>query len=45
MLEQIPIKMTEENHDEKSTVITLSAMLLYGGEGRDEVASIAQFGL
>jgi len=33
--------MTEENHGERNTGITLSAM--YGGEGRGEVASIAQF--
>jgi hypothetical protein len=30
-LEQFQIEMTEENHDARNTVITLSAM--YGGEG------------
>jgi len=40
-LEQFQIEMTEENHDESNTAITLSA--IYGGEGRGEVVSIMQF--
>ena len=38
-LEHFQIEMTENNHGEENTGITLSAM--DGGEGRGEVASIA----
>jgi hypothetical protein len=40
-LKQFKVEMTEKNHDERNTANTLSAM--YGGEGRGEVTSIAQF--